>query len=418
MMVRSGVLRTGPRSGVCSGLSLLLMLLAAPACTPSALVVHRTVALDPAPSAWRDVTAAVAASLPPLPYALATISTSEGWLALVDPALLEVGPPTVIVPTRHESIAIGSRDGAPLLPEGVRLIHFVESDGGATAGNLDVAIEAAESLLTAPHVPSGAGAMAQAALRSALSSQGVESSAVRSIEMAPEPTAALRVYESFVGKDHRPEALIPDARRAAHHISHLIREETAARAAYLRNNDAAVAARAGANKPPHPLTIVLDNVRSAYNVGSLFRTADTARCSEVVTCGFTPHPPHPKLAKTAFGALESVPTRHVESTLQEVRSLQKAGVTVYAMETTDRSVNYCAKGTFPPGAPAALVLGNEQIGVDTQVLGAVDAILEIPTFGLKNSLNVASAGSIVIFEALRQWGALEESDGGAMIRGE
>ena len=222
----------GPGRSDVRGLSVLLLLLAAPACTPSSLVVHRTVALDPAPSAWRDVTAAVAASLPPLPYALATISTSEGWLALVDPALLEVGPPSVIVPARRDSIAIGSRDGAPLLPEGVRLIHFVDDgdgNGGTTAGPLHVAIEAAESLLTAPPVPSGAAAMAQAALRSALSSQGVESSAVRSIEMAPEPTAALRVYESFVGKEHRPEALLPDARRAAHHISHLIREETAAR---------------------------------------------------------------------------------------------------------------------------------------------------------------------------------------------
>ena len=90
MMVRSGVLRTGPRSGVCSGLSLLLMLLAAPACTPSALVVHRTVALDPAPSAWRDVTAAVAASLPPLPYALATISTGEAAAALAGEAVRRV----------------------------------------------------------------------------------------------------------------------------------------------------------------------------------------------------------------------------------------------------------------------------------------------------------------------------------------
>ena len=82
---------------------------------------------------------------------------------------------------------------------------------------------------------------------------------------------------------------------------------------YLRNNDAAVAAQG--DRPPHNLYLVLDNVRSAYNVGSIFRTADTANCAEVVTCGFTPHPPHPKLAKTAFGALSSVPTDHVESTL-------------------------------------------------------------------------------------------------------
>ena len=104
-----------------------------------------------------------------------------------------------------------------------------------------------------------------------------------------------------------------------------------------------------------------------------------------------------------------------------VRSLQKTGVKVYAMETTERSVSY-ADTDFAPQPGVALVLGNEQIGVDTQVLAACDGIVEIPTFGLKNSLNVASAGAIVVYEVLRQWGALDAdaggSEGGALIRGE
>lgn len=159
---------------------------------------------------------------------------------------------------------------------------------------------------------------------------------------------------------------------------------------------------------------------TAYNVGSLFRTADTARCAELVTCGFTPHPPNPKLVKTAFGAVDSVPTRHDESTLHAVRALQRSGIAVYAMETTERSLPY-SKVAFPKEDGVALVLGNEQIGVDTSVMAAVDGIIEIPTFGTKNSLNVASAGAIVIYEVLRQWGELDGDSGeerGALIRGE
>ena len=123
--------------------------------------------------------------------------------------------------------------------------------------------------------------------------------------------------------------------------------------------------------------------------------------------------------------------------MHAVREMQKRGVKVYAMETTSQSVNYCSgdKGggsvddvLYPREGGVALVLGNEQIGVDTNVMAAVDGLIEIPTFGLKNSLNVASAGAIVVYEVLRQWGALggegEEApsvppqSGGALIRGE
>jgi 23S rRNA (guanosine2251-2'-O)-methyltransferase len=214
-------------------------------------------------------------------------------------------------------------------------------------------------------------------------------------------------YDSFIksGMPKRAGTLVPAARRAAHHIRHLLREQAAANAEFLRNNDAAIET-SRTHLPRHPLHLVLDNVRSAYNVGSIFRTADTARCAEVVTCGFTPHPPNPKLAKTAFGAIESVPTRHEESTIHAVRALQASGIAVYAMETTARSQNYCDVAF--PSSGVALVLGNEQTGVDTQVMELVDGIVEIPTLGLKNSLNVATASGIVTFEALRQWGALSE----------
>jgi len=394
----------------------------------TALVVQRSVAVDGAPAAWHDVTLAVSNSLPPLPHAIVTVasSTERVRLAVLDPAMLEVGPVSVVAPNRQSSIAFGVRDGALLLPENARLLLLPVDDSESgeaegqrclVPGDLQVTVEAAEALLTSPGGPSGATAIAQAALRTALAVQGSDSAAVAALETADEPTAAGRVYESFLGQEHRPEALMAAARRAAHHIGHLLREEAAAKAAYLRNNDAA--ARTTQRLSPHPLTLVLDNVRSAYNVGSLFRTADTARCAEIVTCGYTPHPPHPKLAKTAFGALDSVATTHEESTLHAVRALQKRGVKVYAMETTDSAVNYAA-AAFPRGeAGIALVLGNEQIGVDTNVLAAVDGTVEIPTFGLKNSLNVASAGAIVVYEVLRQWGELEgEKREACTIRGE
>ena len=157
--------------------------------------------------------------------------------------------------------------------------------------------------------------------------------------------------------------------------------------------------------------VVLDNVRSAYNVGSIFRSADTAAVAEEITCGFTPHPPHPKLAKTGFGAVDHVPTRHFESTLAALHALRSEGVAIAAMETTERSVNY-AELDFPPKG-VALILGNEEVGVDTAVLEECDEIVEIPTLGTKNSLNICSAASVVLYEILRQWGALgDASDAG------
>ena len=101
-----------------------------------------------------------------------------------------------------------------------------------------------------------------------------------------------------------------------------------------------------------------------------------------------------------------------------MRTLQRRGVKVYAMETTETAVNYCA-AAYAREHGVALVLGNEQIGVDTEVLAAVDGTVEIPTFGLKNSLNVASAGAIVVYEVLRGWGCLDgEKLPSCTVRGE
>jgi len=170
----------------------------------------------------------------------------------------------------------------------------------------------------------------------------------------------------------------------------------------VRNRDTTLSAEQYASLPKFPVHLILDNLRSAFNVGSLFRTADTARIAEIVTCGYTAHPPHPRLEKTALGTLDFVAHRHCGAALEAVAGFHARGIPVWALETTSRSRSYTGLA-FP--RPIALVLGNEALGVDREVLEACDEIIEIPVFGYKNSLNVASAGAVVLFEILRQWDA-------------
>lgn len=243
------------------------------------------------------------------------------------------------------------------------------------------------------------------ALDAALGAIGVGLAAV------DDHASALAMYNRFVEPRRDRTAASAYARQplgrlaaaAAHNIAHIIRRAEAEAAAYIRTCDEAHQAQVAADLPRHPITLILDNVRSAYNVGSLLRTADTARCCEVIACGYTPRPPHPKIDKTAFAAAREVKVRHFPSTLAAVRAVQAEGTAVWAMETTGRSKVYTAVSVPPK---VALVLGNEEVGVDPDVLDAVDELIEIPTFGRKNSLNVACAAPVVVFECLRQWGRL------------
>ena len=259
--------RPPPPGSVICDMRALLFLASVPAVNALGLVVQRTVDITAAASTpWHDVTAEVAAVLPNLACALATVCAPTGSrLAVLDPAMLEVGPAEIVAPSDRwsEAISLGVRDGVPLLPSDVRIILLSASGQSDAMTSLDVSIEAAEPLLTASRGPaSGAEAMAQAALRTALAAGGVKAAAVAALEEAAEPTPAGRVYESFVrGKPLRPEALLAAARRAAHHISHLLREEAAAAAEYLRNNDAAIDA-ARRHLPAHRVHLVLDNVRT------------------------------------------------------------------------------------------------------------------------------------------------------------
>ena len=151
-----------------------------------------------------------------------------------------------------------------------------------------------------------------------------------------------------------------------------------------------------------PIYAVLDNLRSAFNVGSIIRTADCALLEKIVFCGITAHPPHKKLDKTSLGSLPYVPNEHRQTVEEAIIEFKGKGIPVYALELTNRS-HLIWDTPFP--LPIALVLGNEALGVSQEALALADEIIEIPMLGFKNSINVAVAFGIVVHEIQRQhWG--------------
>jgi tRNA G18 (ribose-2'-O)-methylase SpoU len=149
-----------------------------------------------------------------------------------------------------------------------------------------------------------------------------------------------------------------------------------------------------------PLVVVLDNIRSMHNVGSLFRTCDAFNVEKIYLCGITAIPPHKEISKTALGATESVAWEYMEDVVHAVQYLKKQKYKVYIVEQTDQSIplNHWHS---TPSEKIAIVLGNEVFGVDDRLLSECDGALEIPQYGTKHSLNVAIAGGIVIWELCR-----------------
>lgn len=147
---------------------------------------------------------------------------------------------------------------------------------------------------------------------------------------------------------------------------------------------------------PSGTVVVLDNIRSAHNVGSIFRSADAFRCSRVVLCGISAVPPSAEIHKTALGAEMSVPWTRFEDTMDAVRSLREEGYTVVSVEQTVHSVKL---DSFVPeeGNKYALVFGNEVDGVRQDVVDASDFALEIPQFGTKHSLNVSVSAGVILW---------------------
>jgi 23S rRNA (guanosine2251-2'-O)-methyltransferase len=153
-----------------------------------------------------------------------------------------------------------------------------------------------------------------------------------------------------------------------------------------------------------PVAVLLDNVRSMYNVGAFFRTADAAALEKLYLCGITGYPPKHAISKTALGADETVPWEHAWEPLPVVERLRARGYEMAAIETSVHAVDLF---DWQPRWPVCLVFGHEVEGVRAEISGLCDTHVRIPMLGAKHSLNVATAGGVVIYELLRKYRALD-----------
>jgi tRNA G18 (ribose-2'-O)-methylase SpoU len=146
------------------------------------------------------------------------------------------------------------------------------------------------------------------------------------------------------------------------------------------------------------LHIILDNIRSAYNVGSIFRTADGTGCAQLYICGISPDGNHPKVKKTALGSTGSVQSQHFNTTQEAINLMKERNIPVYAVELDEKAVGY-TEIEYPE--EVALVLGHETEGIKKNILDMCDKIISVPMRGKKESLNVATVAGIVMYEAIR-----------------
>lgn len=150
-----------------------------------------------------------------------------------------------------------------------------------------------------------------------------------------------------------------------------------------------------------PVTVIVDNIRSLYNVGSIFRTSDGALIQKLILTGYTPRPPRKEIEKTALGATKSIPWEYVASPHAALDALRSDGYRICCLELTTGSIPYFSvrKNDFP----LCLIVGNEITGVSKELIAQCDLGFEIPMFGAKQSLNVAVAYGIAVFELSRIW---------------
>lgn len=152
-----------------------------------------------------------------------------------------------------------------------------------------------------------------------------------------------------------------------------------------------------------PVTVILNSIRSSYNVGSIFRTSDGAMIEELILCGYTPHPPidsentgNKDVLKTALGSTQSVKWRYIKNPIDAIKEFKEKGIKICALELTENSKPYSDVSLYE--FPLCLVVGNEITGVSQEVLDLCDYSIEIPQYGIKQSLNVAVAYGIAIYE--------------------
>jgi tRNA G18 (ribose-2'-O)-methylase SpoU len=157
-----------------------------------------------------------------------------------------------------------------------------------------------------------------------------------------------------------------------------------------------------------PVSILLDNVRSLYNVGAFFRTADAARIEKLFLCGITGKPPKKAITKTALGSEETVAWEHSWDAPSVLTALRDRDCEIAAVETSTHAVDLF---DWQPRFPVCVVFGHEVDGIRPEVLEKCDRHIRIPMFGLKHSLNVATAGGVVIYELLRKYRHLLDNAG-------
>ena len=150
-----------------------------------------------------------------------------------------------------------------------------------------------------------------------------------------------------------------------------------------------------------PIIVVLDNIRSMHNVGSVFRTADAFLIQGIYLCGYTPQPPHRDINKTALGATETVDWKYFPVTLDAVQQLKQEGYKIYAIEQVEKSASL-RDFSISQNEPVVVIFGNEVSGVDAEVIKLCDGCIEIPQLGMKHSLNISVAAGIVLWEMFKQ----------------
>ena len=146
------------------------------------------------------------------------------------------------------------------------------------------------------------------------------------------------------------------------------------------------------------ITIILDRLRSAHNTGNIFRIADAVAAKEIICCGYTPAPPHPKLAKTAMGAEQNVKFRHFDSSADAVQTLRLEGIRqILAVESGLQGTCAWEKEYM---FPLAIVFGNEALGISKETIQLCDGIVNLPMFGMKSSINVGNCAAVVLYAVL------------------
>ena len=149
-----------------------------------------------------------------------------------------------------------------------------------------------------------------------------------------------------------------------------------------------------------PIVVVLENIRSGYNVGSVFRTADAFLLKAIYICGYTAHPPHKEIRKTALGAEDTVEWKYFKKSSEAIEELKNEGYKIYAVEQA-LSSHLLQQLEFKKEERIAVIFGNEVTGVEQSTIELTDGCIEIPQLGMKHSLNIATAAGVVLWELVR-----------------